>query len=101
MPCCTVQRARIFAAIVSADGYDDEDDEEIDRAIDEALCGDLLNNEVGFELDAPEPFEDCQSSHLAPEEITNATFREYSLHGAPGMLHSIGMQLRASPQLYE
>ncbi|KAF1732489.1 putative AC transposase [Beauveria bassiana] len=90
-----------LAAIVSADGDDDEDEDEVDRAIDEALRGEMLNDEIGFELDALEPIEDCYSSHPAPEEITNATFREFSLHGAPGMLHNIGLQLRASPQLYE
>ena len=89
-----------FAAIVAADGDDDED-EEVDRAIDEALCGEMLNDEAGFELDAGEPIEDCHSSHPAPEELTNVTFREYSTHGAPGMLHNIGVQLRASTQLYE
>ncbi|KAM3537512.1 hypothetical protein ARSEF1564_009566 [Beauveria bassiana] len=90
-----------LASIVSAEGDDNEDEEEVDRAIDEALRGEMLNDEIGFELDALEPIEDCNSSHPAPEEITNATFREYSLHGAPGMLHNIGLQLRASPQLYE
>ncbi|KAM3473043.1 hypothetical protein MY8738_008558 [Beauveria namnaoensis] len=38
----------------------------------------MLNDKIGFELDALEPIEDCYSSHPAPEEITNATFREDS-----------------------
>ncbi|KAM3524610.1 hypothetical protein MY4038_007668 [Beauveria bassiana] len=72
-----------LTVVVSADGDDDEDEEEVNRVIDEALGGEMLNDEIGFELDALDPIEDCYSSHLALKEITNATFREYSLRGAP------------------
>lgn len=58
------------------------------------LLFDIVNTVV-------DPDEDFMSSHPAPEEINETSFREYSQYGAPGMLHNIGLQLRASPQLYE
>ena len=93
-----------FAAIVAADGDDrDDDEQQVDQAIEEALDGELDEDEVEeirgdfvSHLD-----EDFVSSHPAPEEINATSFREYSQNGAPGMLHNIGVQLRASPQLYE
>ncbi|KAL6405381.1 hAT family dimerization domain protein [Ilyonectria robusta] len=94
-----------FAAIVAADGDDQDDDEQqIDEAIDEALDGEMddgADEEVDADIVVGIPDEDLLSSHPAPEEINGTTFREYSQNGAPGMLHNIGIQLRASPQLYE
>ncbi len=93
-----------FTAIVAADGDDqDDDDERIDRAIDEALEGDVEDDkDEEMQPDALRNVdEDFPSSHPAPEAITGTTFREYSQNGAAGMLHNIGVQLRASPQLYE
>jgi hypothetical protein len=97
-------RREDFSAIVAADG-DDEDEEDgegrLDQAVDEALqegedtTGDI---EVGIEMGFVEEF---TSAHPAPDEINGATFIEYSRHGAAGMLHNIGVQLRGSPQLYE
>ena len=94
-----------FAAIIAADGDDrDDGEEQLDQAIDEALDKEM-EDDMDEDLEANTavrvPEEDLLSSHPAPEEITGATFREYSEHGAPGMLHNIGIQLRASPQLYE
>ncbi|OAQ58284.1 ribonuclease H-like protein [Purpureocillium lilacinum] len=92
-----------FAAIVAADGDDlDDDEEQVDQAIDEALNGEM---EDGTDEDPGSTAvditdEDLISSHPAPEEINAASFREYSQNGAPGMLHNIGLQLR-NTQLYE
>lgn len=94
-----------FAAIVAADGDDqDEDEQQVDQAIDEALDGemeDAEDEEMQADNAVGNPDEDFLSSHPAPEEINSPTFKEYSQKGAPGMLHNIGIQLRASPQLYE
>lgn len=91
-----------IAAIVAADGDDQDEDEHIDHAIDEALDGETDYEDVEMQADAVvDPDEDFMSSHPAPEEINETSFREYSQYGAPGMLHNIGLQLRASPQLYE
>ncbi|OWT43206.1 hypothetical protein VFPPC_18521 [Pochonia chlamydosporia 170] len=92
-----------FAAIVAADGDDqDEDEQQIDHAIDEVLDGEMDNEDEKMQADAViHPDEDFMSSHPAPEEINATSFREYGQYGAPGMLHNIGLQLRASPQLYE
>lgn len=92
-----------FAAIVAADGDDqDEDEYQIDHAIDEALDGEMDNEDEEMHTDVlVHPDEDFTSTHPAPEEINAASFREYGQYGAPGMLHNIGLQLRASPQLYE
>jgi hypothetical protein len=94
-----------FAAIIAADGDDQDDDEElVDQAIDEALDVEMEDGtDEDFEANTAVgiPEEDLLSSHPAPEEINGATFREYSQNGAPGMLHNTGIQLRASQQLYE
>lgn len=91
-----------FAAIVAADGDEDEgDDDQLNQAIDEAIRNDILNDKHGIDIDALLLVDDFDSNHPAPEEITNATFKEYALYGAPGMLHNIGVQLRSSTQLYE
>lgn len=47
------------------------------------------------------PNEDLLLSHPALEEINGITFREYSQNSALEILHNIGIQLQASPQLYE
>ena len=52
-------------------------------------------------LDVDDPDDDFVSSHPAPEVLDATSLREYGQKGAPGMLHHIGVQLRASPQLYE
>jgi hypothetical protein len=91
-----------FATVAAADGDDNNDyDYQVDQAIDEALERDMLIDKHGLEADALIPAEDFDSSHPAPEEITSATFKEYTLCGAAGMLHNIGVQLRSSSQLYE
>ncbi|XP_044723732.1 Ribonuclease H-like protein [Hirsutella rhossiliensis] len=93
-----------FAAIVAADGDDlDDDEEQVDQAIDEALNGEMedgTDEDPGANTAVEIPDEDLISSHPAPEEINAATFREYSQNGAPGILHNIGLQLR-NTQLYE
>ncbi|KFA66198.1 hypothetical protein S40285_10919, partial [Stachybotrys chlorohalonatus IBT 40285] len=90
---------------VKADGDDQDDDEErTDQAINEALDGEMEDDEdeeIQPDVAVSSPDENFTSSHPAPEEINSTTFREYSQNGAPGMLHNIGLQLRASPQLYE
>ncbi|KAK4073094.1 hypothetical protein Purlil1_13128 [Purpureocillium lilacinum] len=95
-----------LAAIVAADGddQDDDDEQQVDQAIDEALQGetdDDLGGEVQAEIVVGGSEEDLLSSHPAPEEINYTTFKEYSQHGAAGMLHYIGVQLRSNTQLYE
>lgn len=93
-----------FAAIVAADGDDlDDDEEQVDQAIDEALNGEMedgTDEDPGANTAVDYSEEDLISSHPAPEEINAASFREYSQNGAPGMLHNIGLQLR-NTQLYE
>ncbi|XP_044718005.1 Ribonuclease H-like protein [Hirsutella rhossiliensis] len=87
-----------FAAIVAADGDDlDDDEEQVDQAIDEALNGEMkdgTDEDPGANTAVDIPEEDLTSSHPAPDEINAASFREYSQNGAPGMLHNIGLQLR-------
>lgn len=95
-----------FAAIVAADGddQDGEEDEQVDQAIDEALDGeaeDGAEEGVQAEIVVGSPDEAFSSSHPAPKEINSTTFAEYSKHGAAGMLHNIGVQLAANSQLYE
>ncbi|KJK73923.1 hypothetical protein H634G_10784 [Metarhizium anisopliae BRIP 53293] len=93
-----------LAAIVAADGDDEDDEEErVDQAIDEVLDGELKDDEdeTWPGVAVSNPTEDFTSSHPAPEEMNGTTFREYSRSGAAGMLHNIGLQLRGSPQLYE
>lgn len=96
-----------FAVIVAADGDDqdnDNDEGQVDQAIDEALDGEVEDDEddeIEADVIVGNPDEDFMSSHPAPEEINATSFKEYSQNGAPGMLHNIGIQLRASPQLYE
>ncbi|XWX00787.1 hypothetical protein V2A60_008808 [Cordyceps javanica] len=82
-------KGKNLTVIVLADGDDDEDEDEVNQAIDEVLRGEILNNEIGFELDALKLIKDYYSSYPAPKEITNATFREFSLHSTPGMLYNI------------
>ncbi|XP_044724234.1 Ribonuclease H-like protein [Hirsutella rhossiliensis] len=93
-----------FAAIVAADGDDlDDEEEQVDQAIDEALNGEMkdgTDEDPGANTAVDIPEEDLTSSHPAPDEINAASFREYSQNGAPGMLHNIGLQLR-NTQLYE
>ncbi|EFY94003.1 Ribonuclease H domain protein [Metarhizium robertsii ARSEF 23] len=68
-----------FAAIVAADGDDQDEDEHIDHAIDEALNGETDYEDVEMQADAVvDPDEDFTSSHPAPEEINETNFREYS-----------------------
>ncbi|KAJ4175311.1 hypothetical protein NW754_002314 [Fusarium falciforme] len=90
---------------MAADSDDQDDDEErVDQAINEALDGEMEDDEdeeIQPDVAVSSPDENFTSSHPAPEEINSTTFREYSQNGAPGMLHNIGLQLRASPQLYE
>ncbi|KAK4077569.1 hypothetical protein Purlil1_12331 [Purpureocillium lilacinum] len=93
-----------FAAIVAADGDDQDDDElQVDQAIDEALSGETEDADEGIqaEIVVASSEENFLSSHPAPDEINSVTFREYSHHGAAGMLHNIGVQLRTSSPLYE
>ncbi|KID93618.1 Ribonuclease H-like protein, partial [Metarhizium majus ARSEF 297] len=68
-----------FAAIVAADGDDQDEDEHIDHAIDEALDGETDYEDVEMQADAVvDPDEDFMSSHPAPEDINETSFREYS-----------------------
>jgi hypothetical protein len=94
-----------FGSITRADGDDEEEEDmedRLDHVVDEALRDEGEDGAdgaaAGVEIDVVEDF---ASAHPAPDEINDTTFLEYSQHGAPGMLHNIGVQLRTSPQLYE
>ncbi|KAM4058282.1 ribonuclease H-like protein [Hirsutella rhossiliensis] len=68
-----------FAAIVAADGDDlDDDEEQVDQAIDEALNGEMkdgTDEDPGANTAVDIPEEDPISSHPAPDEINAASFR--------------------------
>ncbi|KAM4067764.1 hypothetical protein HRG_009843 [Hirsutella rhossiliensis] len=68
-----------FAAIVAADGDDlDDDEEQVDQAIDEALNGEMkdgTDEDPGANTAVDIPEEDLTSSHPAPDEINAASFR--------------------------